>query len=232
MAKIKFSALVQEMRNKLNGSVLSKNRYGNYVRNKTTPVNPRTAAQQAVRARLSTVSTAWRGLTSAAREGFTALAASHPFTDIFGDQKILDGKAMFSKLNMNLLNAGKSMLSAAQPFVAIPYLEINSATVEDDGTVSLAVSEATVPVGHTLIVAATPMLSPTINFVKNQFRDLGTFSAVAGVVDLGSAYAAKFGAPTPADVGKRIAFRAFLVNDTTGQTSIASQAWGVVNPNE
>ena len=96
MAKIKYSALVQEMRNKLNGSVLSKNRYGNYVRNKTTPVNPQTVFQQNQRSRLSAVSQAWSSLSEEARRGFARLAENHPYTDIFGDQKKLDGKAMFS----------------------------------------------------------------------------------------------------------------------------------------
>ena len=42
MAKILTTAIVADIRNKLNGSVFSKNRYGAYVRTKVTPVNPQT----------------------------------------------------------------------------------------------------------------------------------------------------------------------------------------------
>ena len=45
MAKVLFSALISDMRNKLNGSVFAKNRGGSYLRTKVTPVNPQTVAQ-------------------------------------------------------------------------------------------------------------------------------------------------------------------------------------------
>ena len=63
MAKIKLSAIVSEMRGKLNGSVFSKNRGGAYIRTKVTPVNPQSLAQGLVRATLTNLSQAWRGLT-------------------------------------------------------------------------------------------------------------------------------------------------------------------------
>ena len=53
MAKILMTAIVADIRNKLNGSVFSKNRYGAYVRTKVTPVNPQSTAQQNTRNNLS-----------------------------------------------------------------------------------------------------------------------------------------------------------------------------------
>ena len=43
MAKIKMTAIVADMRNKLNGSVFSRNRGGAYIRTKVTPINPQTS---------------------------------------------------------------------------------------------------------------------------------------------------------------------------------------------
>lgn len=228
MAQIKYSALVQEMRNKLNGSVMSKNRYGNYVRNKTTPVNPQTEYQQNQRSRLSSVSQSWQGLTSAQRQSFADLAAVHPFTNIFGDQVKYDGKAMYSKLNLNLLSAGQPMISSAVPFGETPFVAITSATVEDDGSVSLSVSEATIPAGYTAILHATEPLPATINFVKNRFRELGTVTATTSTINAKTVYDARFRPVTSADVGKAISFRLFLVDNATGQSSIASEGRAIV----
>lgn len=228
MGKIKYSALVQEMRNKLNGSVASKNRYGNYFRNKTTPVNPQTSFQQNQRARLSSVSQAWGGLTDAQRQSFATLAQNHPFRDIFGDTMTYDGKAMFSKVNLNLLTAGQALISSAVPFVEVPFVAVDgvTATVADGATVELSVQTA--PVGFTVIVECTPPLPATVNFVKNRYRSLGAQSVATGEIDLQSAYATRFGAPTSADVGKRIHVRVFLVSNTTGQVSIASEGSAII----
>lgn len=228
MAKIKYSALVQEMRNKLNGSVLSKNRYGNYVRNKTTPVNPQTASQQNVRARLASVSQAWAAITQAARLAFASLAQNHPFTDIFGDQKTLDGKAMFSKLNLNLTSVGLPMLTNAPVFVGTPFLEITASTASVSSGLTITMSDEDVPVGHTLVVESTPALPATINFVKNRYRRLGTAALDEGVATLTSDFGATFGALSSGDVGKRVHYRAFLINNTTGQVSLASESSAIV----
>lgn len=228
MAKIKYSALVSEMRNKLNGSVLSKNRYGNYVRNKVTPVNPQTSYQQNVRALLASVSQAWAGLTDSARNGFTALAQNHPFTDIFGDSKTLDGKAMFSKLNMNLQKIGLSPITVAPVFVGMPFVEATGATASVASGLELDVSVATIPAGFTAVVEATPPLPATINFVKNRYRQLGTAVAAASVIDATSIYNARLGALSAGDVGKVVHYRLSLVSNTTGQVSIASEISAVV----
>lgn len=223
MALIKYSALVQEARNKLNGSVLSKNRYGNYVRNKTTPVNPQTASQQNNRALLSAVSQAWGGLTASARQSFADLAENHPLTNIFGDRITLDGKAMFSKLAMNLGKIGLGFPTTAPVFVAVPFVEATGATASVASGLEIDLSVATVPAGFTMVVEATPALPATINFVKNRFRSIGTATAAASVADVTSAYNAKFGSLVAGDVSKVVHFRISLVSNTTGQVSLASE---------
>lgn len=227
MALIKYSALVQEMRNKLNGSVASRNRYGNYLRNKTTPVNPQTSHQQNQRARLSSVSQAWAGLTTAQRSSFTDLASLHPYRNVLGDQYHLDGKAMFTKLNTNLLVAGQPMISQAVPFVEVPFVRIDSGqAVVDNGSwdaLLVYTEPLTVPVGFTAVLAATEPLPATINFVKNRFRVLGTVVPDNGEIDLAISYGERFPVDPSTAVGKRIAFRLYLISNTTGQASLASE---------
>ena len=220
MAKVKYSALVSDMRNKLNGSVLSKNRAGNYIRNKTTPVNPQTASQQANRQQLGSLSSSWNGLTESQRASWRSAVASFPYTDIFGDRKELDGKSLMIKLNLNLLNAGQAQITSAPASVAIPELAITSgaATVADG--VSLVITPAVIPAGYSLLVYATPPVNGGVYFVKNRYRLLGTATAAAGAVDLETLYNNKFGALSAGDVGKAVSVRCALVSNTTGQLGV------------
>lgn len=220
MAKVKYSALVSDMRNKLNGSVLSKNRAGNYIRNKTTPVNPQTASQQANRQKLGSMSSAWNGLTEGQRASWRGAVASFPYTDIFGDRKELDGKSLFVKLNLNLLNAGAIQIPTAPVSVAIPELAIVSAAANVAGTLDMNITPATIPAGFKLLVYATPPVNGGVYFVKNKYRLLGTATATAGVVDLYSLYKAKFGDITPSDLSKAISIRCALVSQNSGQLGV------------
>lgn len=226
MAKIKYSALVSDMRNKLNGSVMSKNRYGSYVRNKVTPVNPQTSFQQAVRQRLSNLSSSWGGLTEAQRAGWEALAPSLPFTDIFGDTKELSGQVLFVKLNSNLLKIGESMLSVAPESDAIPPLAIDSVTAtETTGSLvslDLTLSQASVPAGFEMCIYATPAVQPGKSFVKNLFRYIGSTATITtGSFDALSLWSARFGTVAP---GQKIFVRVALVSTDSGKQGIPSQA--------
>lgn len=229
MAKIKYSALVSDMRNKLNGSVLSKNRYGSYIRNKVTPVNPQTSYQVAQRANLASLSSAWRGLTQAQRDGWQALAQSAPRTDIFGDSKILAGNALFVSLNLNLLASGSAQIENAPSYESVPvvfaedYSLVVSMGVNDSAEFNLI--PATVPAGYALIVYATPSVSPGISFVKNRYRYLGTFTPTTGTVSIITAYSARFG---NAVAGNKAFIRVALVNNTTGQLGLPSELSTIV----
>lgn len=229
MARIKYSALVSDMRNKLNGSVMSKNRAGSYVRNKTTPVNPQTSFQQDVRQRLGALSSQWGALTSAQRNSFTAATPNFPYTDIFGDKKELDGKSLFIKLNSNLSNIGSAQILSAPSPVGIPVFQASSLLIEFAGgalsSITLGVSGATVPAGFAMAVYATPPIKAGVTFVKNRFRYIGTEVVTAGEVDLVDLYSERFGSSIAS--GQTIHVRIALVSTTTGQMGVPSGVSGI-----
>lgn len=231
MAKIKFSALVSDMRNKLNGSVMSKNRYGSYVRNKVTPVNPQTSFQQVARQQLASLSSQYRGITVAQRNSWINGAANFPFTDIFGDVRHLSGQTLFVKLNTNLLNAGSPVITAAPLPVGIPELVIEDvqATQAAGVLVSLeiALSALVVPAGFALAVYATPPTPASIQFVKNRYRLIGTAPVAAGVADVLTLYSDRFG--TAANADEQIHVRVALISTTTGQAGVPSGKAGIVS---
>lgn len=230
MARIKYSALVSDMRNKLNGSVMSKNRAGSYIRNKATPVNPQTSFQQDVRQRLGALSSQWGALTLAQRLSFTNATPNFPYTDIFGDKKELDGKSLFIKLNSNLSNIGSPQILSAPSPVGVPVFIAELLSVQQTaGLLSgleLTTSATTVPVGFAMAVYATPPVKAGVSFVKNKYRYIGTATAAAGSVDLTDLYIARFGGAVA--VGQSISVRVALVSTTTGQMGVPSGASAVV----
>lgn len=229
MAKIKYSALVSDMRNKLNGSVLSKNRYGSYVRNKTTPTNEQTDAQVNVRARLAQFSQAWRGLTEAQRNAWKNAVSEWARTDIFGDLHNPTGSNLYTRVNMNIENAGGTPVLIPPSKVGVEPLASISITA-DVSTPELEVTFTATPVPADCVVVLdfTEQVGAGISFVKNKYRQLIVVpTAGTSPVNALSAYTAKFG---NLQAGKKIFVRGKVINKTTGEVSQPLSAMTIVVP--
>lgn len=230
MAKILFSGVAGvDMRNKLNGSVFSKNRYGGYVRTKVTPVNPQTDAQQAARNRLSTNSQAWRGLTEDQRQGWIDAAVNFPFTDIYGNTKTLSGQALYVKLNNNLMLVSSPTIDDAPSPVAIPAIESLSITAAAGvAAISIDGTPTPIPAGFSLAIFTTGNVTPGKMFVKNLFRYTDTLNA-AGTLPYNflAAFAAVHGNPVEA---QKIFVKVFFISTVTGQAGIPLQSMTIVAP--
>jgi hypothetical protein len=226
--KIKWGALVVDGRNKIGGQVASKNRAGAYMRNKVTPVNPKTSFQVTVRARLSGLASGWRGLTQAQRIAWNNAVSDYKKTDIFGDIQNPSGFNLYVKLNSNLINIGVAVILTTPLPVAVSVFTTGTlAAAAGAQTLSLAVTPAVQPVSETIIVRATPAMSAGKFFVKSEFRQIGTFTAAtAGAYDLAALYIAKFGPIGPA--GTKIFVEVTHVSETTGQQSQVQEFIAVV----
>lgn len=224
--KVKYSALMSDARGKLNGSVASKNRSGAYLRNKVTPVNPQTGAQQAVRNRLASFSQAWRGLTAAQRAAWDGAVSAFANTNVFGDLVQPTGKNLYTALNSNLGNIGETAISTPPLPAEVPEPVAGTLTI-DVGTgdaMTLAFTNDSSDV--TYLLFATAPLSPGVGFFKNRYRQIGTYAGSGGSpIDFKADYEAKFG--TPAD-GQKIAVKLVPVVVATGQRGIGSQAQTLV----
>ena len=93
---------------------------------------------------------------------------------------------------------------------------------------TFASAAAAVPAGHTLIIEATPQVSPGKSFVKSEFRVIDTAAAAATFpITSGAAYIAKFGSLV---AGQKVFCRVKTVNNTTGEASGYSQVSTIVIP--
>lgn len=217
MAKVKFSALISDMRNKLNGSVFSKNRAGSYLRNKVTPVNPQSVAQTAARSKLTDFSQTWRTLTEDQRNAWNGAVSQWATTDIFGDIKNPTGLQLYIRLNINISNAGGTPITLPpNPTGVEPVLDMSLDAEATPQVFAISDLVFPTPAGMALYVEATPGLSPGISNANSQFRFIAVLPPASADGDLIAAYTAKFGTVV---AGKKYFVRAKYMNIATGQVS-------------
>jgi hypothetical protein len=218
MAKIKFSALVSEMRGKLNGSVFSKNRAGAYVRNKVTPSNPQTAAQSGARALLAQFAQGWRALTQAQRDAWSGAVSSFQTTNVFGDVVNPSGNTLYSRLNILASIAGGSAMTTPPALFAVPALSnlVVGATAAGN-VLTIDFDPTAIPAGHVLEVQATPQLSPGVSNANSKFATIGVLAVGFESGDsISTEYVAKYGS---LQAGKKVFVRTRFIHIASGQVS-------------
>lgn len=108
---ISMKQLIPPSSGSVAGTTYSRNRYGQYIRTRATPVNPNSVAQALVRSRFTTVAQGWRNLTAGARQAWQQYADTHPLIDSLGQAKVLSGSAQYQSTNLLRLAAGLSISS-------------------------------------------------------------------------------------------------------------------------
>jgi hypothetical protein len=188
------------------GKTHSRNRYGQYVRNRATPVNPNSTQQGVTRARLALYAANWRTLTDAQRAGWRTLGLSMSRTDSLGQTYTLTGLQAFTSVNSLKAAAGDAAVNDAPALVTPEAL--------------LSVTPTLTAIAFSIAYTATPLAANTRAFIfvspqrsagrafESDFRLLAvTAAAAASPHNALAAYTAKFGVPV---VGNRIFLKIHL----------------------
>ncbi len=135
MALVKFAGGIGQMSGSIAGNTFARNHYGNYVRNRTTPINPNTGRQQAVRAALATLTTRWSNtLTAAQRTAWNLYGSSVAMTNRLGETMYLTGFNHYIRSNATRLTGPTVLIDDGPTIFELPEL---------DGTFAVTASEAT-----------------------------------------------------------------------------------------
>lgn len=178
----------------LQGQTSSRNRYGQYVRSRATPVNPNSTAQGLVRARLSANSAAWRALTDAQRAGWESLGSQMTRTDSLGQTYTLNGFAAFCSVNNNLAAAGDATISAAPVLVTPESLATVTVTLTS-ASFSIAYTPTPLGTGERIFVYCSPQRNAGRQFEGDLRLVHVSAAAAASPANVLAAYTARFGAP-------------------------------------
>lgn len=178
----------------------SRNRFGQYVRRRAAPVQPRTTAQTTVRARLATNAAAWRALTDTQRANWLSLGASISRTDALGQVYTLNGFMAYCSVNNNKAAAGDSLVSDPPTLVTPAALATVTVTLTN-AAFSIAYTATPLPASTRLFIFASPQLSAGRKFNARFQLIAVTAAAAASPANILAAYTAIFGAPV---TGNRI----------------------------
>lgn len=229
MAKILFGAGVADARNKLGGHVFSKNRSGAYLRMKVSPSQPRSTKQLNVRANFGALSKAWgMDLTQVQRDSWAALASVNPVPDQFGNPQVLTGANFYQRVNRNLFSINEPRMDDAPIDQAVDAIVSVSVAAQVSGDILvLTFVPQTVDPDFTLVVQATPPVSPGKSFVTPLLKQVATldFGAGGSPFDFFTAYHDVFG---NLQETQKLAVNVFTINKTNGAASTPASASAII----
>lgn len=177
-----------------NGNTFSRNRFGQYMRRRAVPVQPRTPSQLNQRARLVTNAAAWRALTAAQRAGWLSLGLQMVRTDSLGQTYDLNGFLAFCSVNNNRLQAGDATVADA-PILQTPT-DLSTATLTlTAAAFSIAYTPTPLAANTRLFIRVSPQMSAGRTFNGDYRLIAVTAAAAASPHNALAAYTAKFGVP-------------------------------------
>lgn len=187
---------------KLGGIVASHNRSGSFFRHHSVPVQPRTAAQLAVRNQLAAFSSAFRALTGAQVAGWNALGSTVTLKNPLGVAYHPTGQQLFVGCNRNLASIGISDILSTAPsipsFPAISTFTITQPTPGDEVTAIDYTVSPSLPSDFGVLIRASNVQSGGRTFIgKSLYRTIGHANPASGApASLFDIYTARFG-PLP-----------------------------------
>lgn len=185
----------------LRGDTHSRNRYGQYVRNRAIPVNPATGNQGTTRARLADAAANYRELSDAQRAGWETLGLSMSRTDSLGQTYTLTGLQAYVSVNSLKAAAGDAQINDAPALVTPEALLTSTITLEDTPTFSIAYTTTPLAASTRLFTFASPQRSAGRSFESDYRLIAVSAAAAASPANVLAAYTARFGVPV---LGNRV----------------------------
>lgn len=135
MALLRYGGGIVQMSGSIGGTTFARNRYGNYARARTKPINPNTANQIIVRASLATLTTRWAQiLTAVQRTAWNLYASSVSMKNRLGEAIFLTGFNHYIRSNLTLQRLSQTLVDDGPVIFEIPAM---------DPLLSFTASEAT-----------------------------------------------------------------------------------------
>lgn len=177
--KVLYGGGVLAASGSIGGQTASRNRFGNYMRARTTPVNPQSTRQNVMRAIVQLLSQAWSGiLTQAQRDVWEVYADNIVRTGSLGVQMKLTGFNHYIRSNSPILQALDTRVDDGPAILTLPPGDPTMiGTVDEAGQqISVAFDDTLAWVGqdngHMYLSMSQPK-NTGVNFVGGPFRFAG-----------------------------------------------------------
>lgn len=176
------------------GVTSSRNRFGQYVRSRSSPVNPATSFQVTVRARMALNAAAWRSITALQRTGWNDLGLQISRNDSLGQSYQLNGFMAYCMVNNNRLAAGDAVLADA-PIYTLPTPIATITPTLTSAAFSLAYTATPLPASTRCFWYAGPQRTAGRGFEGDMRLINVTAAAAASPTNLLASYQGRFGTP-------------------------------------
>jgi len=170
------SSIISKGSGSLGGSTYSHNRFGMYMRNRSTPVNPNSQRQDTVRTVFADLTQHWGNtLSSAQRSAWNNYAANVAVKDKLGQDIYLTGLNHYVRSNTALIQGGLTRVDDGPTVFSLPEADSSFAVTASEATqlLSVAFNDALdwldLDGGAMLVHGGIPV-NPTINFFGGPFR--------------------------------------------------------------
>lgn len=122
MALIKYGGGIVQMSGSISGNTHARNRFGNYMRARTKPINPRSNRQMAARVMIMYLAEQWREtpMDDAKRLAWENYAKGVNWLNKLGETVKLTGYNMFIRSNAALIKAGGTLVTDGPPDIGLP----------------------------------------------------------------------------------------------------------------
>jgi hypothetical protein len=179
MALVKYGGGIIQMSGSLAGNTHARNRYGNYMRARTKPINPKSARQTMVRSCIQFLTEYWSETLSALqRTSWNDYADAVAMKNKLGETVKLSGFNHFIRSNTLGQMAGIPMYEDGPTTFTLPDADPTLAITISEATqeISVAFNDAAdwnIEVGGHLFIEQGKPQNPQINFFNGPWRYVG-----------------------------------------------------------
>lgn len=117
MAVVQYTAIVNQLRGKLNGSQFNKGRTSHTLQRKASQTKQVRSKQSGARSEFSSVQRSWKELTPSQKSAWQSVATNNPDRDRFGNQVVLSGYNKYIQCQLRSRSAG--FVISATPFTGV-----------------------------------------------------------------------------------------------------------------
>ena len=223
MAKVKFTAIVAQMRGKLAGSVFARGRYGNYIRTLTSGINSNSLSQDRVRSLFSNLVSGWYNLNDNQRELWNNAAQMAGQVSSFGDSFNYTGRVLYNHLNRNLQEIDVALIEIPPVMSPVQSFEdFQADIVVTPGAEDITINFSPAIDAETkVIIYATPTLNRGAVYISPRwYRKVAVLDSTFLTSDsIKDEYISVF--KTLPGAGQRAAFKFKAVSKLTGETTVS-----------
>ena len=184
MALVKLGGGIIQLSGSIAGNTFARNRYGNYMRARTKPTNPRSTQQQAVRAVIQYLTEYWsETLSDAERTAWNLYADSVAMKNKLGETTKLSGFNHFIRSNATPARLLLPIVKSGPTIFTLPDADTTFAISASEATQNITATfnntlDWAVESGGLLSMLQGKPQNPQINFFNGPFR---FWTAVQGV---------------------------------------------------